>query len=91
MSFLNIKISNFLNYYLLKLLYKKRKRIISFWFLFCLNLIISKYLKENLISLGDEIVIDTITTDDESSLREAVNTLNKKMEEQYTLIHPLLI
>ena len=56
-----------------------------------MNLIISKYLKENLISLGDEIVIDTITTDDESSLREAVNTLNKKMEEQYTLIHPLLI
>ena len=56
-----------------------------------MNLIISKYLKEILISLGDEIVIDTITTDDESSLREAVYTLNKKMEEQYTLIHPFLI
>jgi len=43
-----------------------------------LDLVQSKFFTKNLISFGAEDAIATITKDDESALREALNTLNKK-------------
>ena len=51
---------------------------IVFLFMISLDLVQSKFFTKNLISFGAEDAIATITKDDESALREALNTLNKK-------------